>query len=126
LIPVFFATFDSRLGILERYQSQRSVRPPEEVREADSERQTRAPVEKQNGESPGNRPVHETGLQLAWRFSVYSGEPFDVRARSDEPLPRCRYGVLVVQASSPGLFQPFSQFTPGSTHACLNRAGGDL
>ena len=43
-MPVFFGTFDSRLGMLERYQSQRSVRPPAEVREADSERQTRAPV----------------------------------------------------------------------------------
>jgi hypothetical protein len=72
-MPVFFGTFD--LGMLERYQSQRSVRPPAEVREADSERQARAPVEKPNGESPQNRPVRETDLPFAWRFSLYSWEP---------------------------------------------------
>ena len=39
----------------------------------------RVPVEKQNGESPQNRPVHETGLSLAWRLSLYSWEPYGIQ-----------------------------------------------
>jgi hypothetical protein len=39
----------------------------------------RAPVEKQNGESPQNQLVHETGLSLAWRLSLYSWEPYGIQ-----------------------------------------------
>ena len=75
-LVVFFATFDSRLGMLERCMSPRSARPPAEVREADREYQTRALLEKQNGEPPENRPVRETGLPLAGLFSLRSWEPY--------------------------------------------------